>query len=236
MKAVYLIIPIIFLLSCSVPQSDDTNETKHTHFKKYWVSTNYDSCLSQSLPCKCAIGGARKILMFNSDKPTKVESFVNNIDFGGYDIAVKSNDTFSVSLTSESLGLDSAWMFDFVITSDTLYLKSIDNEVYQFINYPQMDSLVNFSDFVSKYHLYKAEELFTNHGFVLRDNLTITDSTKLYCNNYLGDINLLSIPNGDNIILEEDSATLYIYKWLDPPQQKSVDVDITKELLYKIEK
>jgi hypothetical protein len=211
MKAVRLsvISVIIWIMMCvplfSMAQSDS--------LKQNWVNLAYAKCLTNQLPCMCEkIAG----IYFSATLDTNQNSNSYGVSFMGYrimeaeDCSIRkvSANTFGI----HSKGSDSIPAYGTLrLKGDTLYIDQ-DNSESTFVRYHIPAR--NISDPYQKENIILLDEALKRRKYPALEDLLKEDSLSCDCNNWMGQVNLISAmgeDRGKSWILELRSGNLLIY-------------------------
>jgi hypothetical protein len=198
------------------------------------MSIDYLNCLKTDLPCECE--KSREYFLISLDTTKKLVLFYDgraNYDRNVYDLKTTSSTNLEVYYKQYSQTL-------FADTVTIIGRMKIKNDTLLFINpYGLQTKFILYNtgaeDSYFKEHIKLLNSAFTVRGY---DNLNKTlqsDSLKCWCNWELdGGINLVYGTKKGEWILEKKDNELFIYKWTNPPSEKTLDLKIEKKLLKKL--
>jgi hypothetical protein len=198
-----------------------------------WISLSYVKCLEKELPCECQKKEEHSLI--NLDTIGGYITLYNGLiyDPPAYKFKRKSTNTFEV-YNSEYV-TESYKNIDFIvgilqITSDNL--SFIDNRT------TNKTTFIRYGKYGDEYKAYTNEHVrLLNKALIKRNYPTLekilhTDSLGCNCNPELNVINLVG--SGKKAwILEQSNGTLFIYKWINIPDTRTLDLQIEKKLVDK---
>lgn len=198
-----------------------------------WISLSYVKCLEKELPCECQKKEEHSLI--NLDTMAGYINLYNDLiyDPNTYKLKKKSGHIFEVYYSKYVT--ERYQDIDFIvgilrIMTDTL--NFIDNKT------KNKTIFIKYGTYGNEYKAYTNEHVrLLNKAFLKRNYPTLeeilhTDSLGCNCSPELNVINIVS--SGRKAwILEQSSDTLFIYKWINIPDTKILDLKIEKKLVDK---
>ena len=200
-----------------------------------WISTSYIKCLEKQLPCECQGNEAYSFINLDTTKNRIIihENIVYDPNI--YDIRKIRKNQYQIyqeKYLSHKFKDTIIVVGTLQIISDTLFYINSHNKKISFIIYGVKNG--------DEGEYYKEHVKLINKALKKTSNTTLetilkSDSLSCNCNPELGTINLVCC-NRNNYawILETRKDSLFIYKWINRPNDKTVDLKIKKKLIKKI--
>ena len=230
-KTTILLLFILTAVKC-IGQTDNSYKQARSIFSN-WVSLDYQNCLKKDLPCECekskeyfriSLETTKKFIWLYKGR----EHYEPNI----YEFKIISQNNLEVysEQYSQTLFKDTLTIIgQIIIKNDTLIFTDSLSKQTKFILYS-----------IGDYNHYFEEQIkLLNAALTIRayDNLNETlhsDSLLCYCNWELEDGLNIVFGGERNWIIEIKDTKLYIYEWINPPQEKTGELKISKKLIKKL--
>lgn len=219
----------IYLMIVGLNSFGQDHESKSNN----WISLSYVKCLEKELPCECQKKEEHSLI--NLDTIAGYLTLYNGLiyDPDSYKLKRKGSNTFEVYYTKYVT--ESYKDIDFVvgilqIISDSL--SFIDNKT------TNKTIFIRYGKYGDEYKAYTNEHIrllnkaLTKRNYTTLEKTLQADSLGCNCNPELNIINLIW-SRKKAWILEQSNDTLFIYKWINIPDTKTLDLKIEKKLVDK---
>lgn len=231
-KTTLFILTFLTVINCFGQTESSKKRTPSIYSN--WMSLDYINCLKTDLPCACEKSST--YFLISLDTINKFVSLYDgraNYDYNRYSFRMISkhnlevyNKPYSPTLIKDSIDI----IGQIKIENDTLLFTDPLEKQTQFILYSTGDA-----DGYYKEHINLLNSALTNRGYDNFNTMLQSELLKCWCNWELdGGINIIFGPDKD-WVLEKKEDELYIYEWINPPSEKTIDLKIEKKLLKKLQ-